>query len=362
MEDQAAPNLDLFAAKVDTSMTPADKIKRISESALERHRAQVEKHSFPGESFEAADRRLRLTDDHLPIKAAPTNRLRDDMGAREQLDFFVPSLYDVGARDSRSVMDVAVFRLSKRDTRAGKTITYALPDGTVTVSAGIHGMATIWDYDLVLMAVSHLTEAMNRYREGQGEKPGRVFRPHVLDVLKFLRRSSGGKQRLSLLDTCLRLNTTHVAIKRVKKGKNGNAYTVAEGEPLIQRYKVIMNQRTNSPEYLEIELAQWMYQEIVEGKTPEVLAVHSDYFLIDAGIARFVYRLARRTAGKKDSKWSFQTIFERSGSNGTFYKFTENLRKVIQANNLPEYDLREEDGKTGAQLIMTHRQYLEELQ
>lgn len=72
-------------------------------------------------------------------------------------------------------MDVAVFRLSKKDKRAGELIRYDLPDGYVEVSAGAHGMASAWDYDIVLMMVSHLTEAMNRYREGKGGKPGECF-------------------------------------------------------------------------------------------------------------------------------------------------------------------------------------------
>ena len=31
---------------------------------------------------------------------------------------------------------------------------------------------------------------------------------------------------------------------------------------------------------IEIELADWMYREITEGKNPDVLTVHPDYFLI----------------------------------------------------------------------------------
>lgn len=88
---------------------------------------------------------------------------------------FVPSLYDVGGRDNRSVMDVAVFRLSKKDKRAGELIRYDLPDGYVEVSSGAHGMASVWDYDIVLMMVSHLTEAMNRYREGKEASRGECF-------------------------------------------------------------------------------------------------------------------------------------------------------------------------------------------
>jgi len=274
--------------------------------------------------------------------------------AESQTDFFVPTLYDVGTKDSRSIMDVAVFRLSKRDRRAGEVIHYELSDGHVTVSGGAAGMASVWDYDLVLMAVSHLTEQMNRFREGKAERPSRIFRPHVADVLRFCRRSDGGKQKDDLVETCIRLNTTHVAVQRIKKNSNGKTITVDEGEPLISRYKIIKSD-TGKPEYIEIELADWMYREITDGKNPEVLTVHPDYFLIDPGIGRFVYRLARRAAGKTEAKWSFQTIYDRSGSSGTLKKFTENLRKIINSNNLPEYSIEEELGNSGPLLVMTYR-------
>lgn len=274
--------------------------------------------------------------------------------AESQTDFFVPTLYDVGTKDSRSIMDVAVFRLSKRDRRAGEVIHYELSDGHVTVSGGAAGMASVWDYDLVLMAVSHLTEQMNRCREGKAERPSRIFRPHVADVLRFCRRSDGGKQKDDLVETCVRLNTTHVAVQRIKKNSTGKAITVDEGEPLISRYKIIKSD-TGKPEYIEIELADWMYREITDGKNPDVLTVHPDYFLIDPGIGRFVYRLARRAAGKTEARWSFQTIYDRSGSSGTLKKFTENLRKIINSNDLPEYNIKEEVGNSGPLLVMTYR-------
>lgn len=271
----------------------------------------------------------------------------------EQPDFFVPTLYDLGGRDSRSLMDVAVFRLGKKNRRASEVIRYELSDGYIEVSSGPAGMASVWDYDIVLMAVSHLTEAMNRYREGKGEMPGRVFRPNVADVLKFCRRTNGGKQKNDLVETCLRLNTTHVAMERAQKNRKGKPVTVAEGEALISRYKITKNEAGN-PEELEIELAEWMYKEVVDGKNPDVLTVHPNYFLIDPGIGRFVYRLARRAAGKTQAKWSFQMIFERSGSTGTFNKFAFTLRGLIKAKDMPEYDLKEEAGKTGPVLVMTY--------
>ncbi len=129
-------------------------------------------------------------------------------------------------------------------------------------------------------------------------------------------------------------------------------------EGLIARYRVLSRTDTKKIASVEIEAPEWIYREVVEGKKPDVLTVHPDYFLIEPGIGRFLYRLARRAAGQTQAKWSFQSIYERSGSTGTLKKFSENLRKVITANDLPEYDLREEAGQSGPQLIMSHRNAL----
>lgn len=98
--------------------------------------------------------------------------LREPPEGDAQADFFVPSVYDVASKDSRTIMDVAVFRLSKKEKRAHDVILHQLPDGYVRVTSGPDGMASIWDYDIVLMAISHLTDAVNRHRAGRGPKPG----------------------------------------------------------------------------------------------------------------------------------------------------------------------------------------------
>lgn len=320
---------------------------KAAQAAQAAQRQRVEAQARAGESPDRVRKEAQR-----PAAAAPS--IRKPPKGDHQPDFLVPILYDVGTRDSRSIMDVAVFRLSKRDRRAGDVIRYELPDGHVEVSAGPAGMASVWDYDLVLMAVSHLTESMNRYREGKADKPGRVFRPHVADVLKFCRRADGGKQKNDLVETCIRLNTTHVAIQRTRKAKNGQTVTVSQGEALISRYKIIESE-SGRPEYIEIELADWMFREVTEGKNPDVLTVHPDYFLIDSGIARFIYRLARRTAGKGNAMWGFRTIYERGGSAGTFKEFCRILRRIVEADDLPEYALTEQEGQSGPQLLMRYR-------
>jgi plasmid replication initiation protein len=272
-----------------------------------------------------------------------------------QADFFVPALYDVAGKENRSTMDVAVFRLSKRDIRAGAMIRYELSDGYVEVMSGLKGMASVWDYDIVLMAISQLTEAMNRYRAGLGEKPGRRFRPHVSEILKFCRKGDGGKQSETIEAALDRLKNTTIKIVRHGTSSTGRPMREVEAEGLINNYRATSFTDNGKLQTVEIELPNWIYREVAEAKTPDVLTVHRDYFLIEQGIARFLYRLARRAAGKGQARWSFRTIFEHSGSTGTLKKFTFLIRGLIEANDLPEYNLTEAEGQDGPVLVMTHR-------
>ncbi|MFZ2391179.1 replication initiator protein A [Rhodoferax sp.] len=366
-----------------------DTLALIQAGIAARRRKRIEAAARPGETYEQTDARLSAEDaareqeeaqakakaqaaaiaasaerDRKQAEAVnkPAPSVRKPPSGDEQADFFVPSLYDLGGRDVRHVMDVAPYRLSKRDKRAGEVIHYDLPDGYVEVKAGSDGMASVWDYDIVLMMVSHLNEAMNRYRDGKGDKPGRTFKPHVSDILKFTRRGDGTRQVKEVESALDRLKGTTIKTVRERVGANGRKMREVEAEGLISRYSVLSRTDTDRVSAVEIEAPQWIYQEIVGGKQPDVLTVHPDYFLIDPGIGRFVYRLARRAAGKGAAKWSFQTIYERSGSTGTFKKFCFTLRKMIEANDLPEYELREEPGQNGPQLIMTHRDSLPALE
>jgi hypothetical protein len=214
--------------------------------------------------------------------------------------------YDIGTKDNRSIMDVAVFRLSKKDKRAGEIIRYEMADGYVQVSSGPEGMASIWDYDIVLMAISKLTEAINRYRKSGGEKPGRVFCPHVSEIIRFCRRTEGGKQREALVEALIRLNRTHIHMERVKVAKNGRVMVASKGESLISSYHVIGYKETGKINYVEIEILRWIYEEVVETENPDVLTVHPDFFLINPGIGRFFIDLQGRQQGEVKQNGHFK--------------------------------------------------------
>ena len=279
--------------------------------------------------------------------------MRNKPKGDDQHDFFTPCLYDVSGKDNRALMDVAVFRLSKRDKRAGEIVRYDMPDGYVEVSAGPYGMASIWDYDIILMMVSQLTEAMNRYRDGKGERPGRIFQPHVADILKFCRKSNGARQYKEIEGALDRLKGTQIKFSRKGRGRKERK-TSSVG--LIDSYDIISRTDSGSISSVSIGIPTWIYEEVTASKRPDVLAVHPDYFLIEPGVARFIYRLARRAAGKGEASWGFSTLYERSGSKGEFKKFCWTIRKIIKANDLPEYSLQEQTGREGPILVMTNRE------
>src|SRR5690606_34365718 len=172
--------------------------------AVSAHRKQVEAQALPGETFEQAQRRFLRNQDLRPPTEQPvaatqeaplfnTAQLRTSLRKApkhdSQADLFIPAMVDLSTKDSRSLMDVAICRISKRDKRAGETLRHELSDGYVEIKAGPDGMASIWDYDIVLMGISHLVEAAKPYRAGKGPKPPAIFRPQISEILKFCKRS-----------------------------------------------------------------------------------------------------------------------------------------------------------------------------
>ena len=361
------------------------------EQTHQRYREKVNAAALPGETFEQAEKRLREEGEReqrrkineviqqqagatsvaqfrdrspIPNTSSPSGQternnqssMRRPPESDRQPDFFVPGLYDVATKDNRNLMDVALFRLSKRDKRAGDVIRYDLPDGFVEVKAGPDGMASIWDYDIVLMLISHLTESMNLFNAGRGAMPGKKFIPHASDIAKFCRRGDGGRQADQLEAALDRLLGTTIKSVRETPSRNGKRIVrETEAESLIGPYRVVSRTDTGKVARVEIEAPNWIYREVTGCRQPDVLTVHPDYFLIEPGLGRFVYRLARRAAGKNTAKWAFKTIYERSGSTSTFKEFCRMIRRLINANDLPEYELYEEDGQSGPLLLITRR-------
>lgn len=126
--------------------------------------------------------------------------MREDGG---QLDLFSITAVDPPWRDNRDAMGYPFLALQKRRTTP---ITYS--DENVWLSVGADSrfsIATIWDWDVMIFAASHINEAIENRRK---ISPRIDFVAH--DCLKQIGRHTGGGNYHELAQAIRRLHATSV--------------------------------------------------------------------------------------------------------------------------------------------------------
>src|SRR5260370_35700972 len=109
-----------------------------------------------------------------------------------QPDLFAANFADIPIRDQRDTMERPFFSLAKKPRFA--PIEYHVGGVWVEVSANPKfGLATIWDADILIWASTQITEALDR-----GLAPSRVIHFHPHNLLKSIRRPTGGEHYLRL--------------------------------------------------------------------------------------------------------------------------------------------------------------------
>lgn len=304
----------------------------------------------------------KVLDSEIPPSAAASRVNRAPPIDDSQLMFFVPSVHDAPLKDDVNLMDVAPFSLSKM--KRDGVIRYELKDCVITVEGGSEvGIANAYDYDIFLNMVSYLAEEMRRFRaaEKKGRRPSlptHVYRPTAAQILKFCRREQGGKQALELEKALDRLQATRIKIVNLGDGKRRDA----ESFPLIGRYKAVSRTTQDKIEQLEIEIPNWVYQGVVKPNgTPSILTLNPDYFLIAKPIAKFIYRLARKSAGQGEAHYTVEDVHHRSGSQLPIRKFRQVVEEIVagtKTDPLPDYDLTLTQGREGMVLNMRKRHAL----
>ncbi|MBY3027408.1 replication initiator protein A [Rhizobium leguminosarum] len=274
---------------------------------------------------------------------------------------FVPSFHDVPLKDDFNLMDIAPFALSK--SGGAGVIRYELKDSIITIEGGAEvGLATAYDYDIMINMTSHLAEATRRFRidEAKGLKPSippQVYRPAAAEILKFCRRELGGNQYKDLERALARLQATNIRITNLKGDREGRDRRATESFSLIGRYKVVSRTKRDRIDQVEIEIPGWVYEGVVrpDGK-PTILTLHPDYFLLSRPITRFIYRLARKAAGGTTAFYSLKELHKRSGAKAPMRKFRQTIEEIVETAKttpLPDYDLNLED--RGHDLILHMR-------
>lgn len=265
-----------------------------------------------------------------------------------QPDLFAASFVDIPVRDQRDTMERPFFSLAKRPRIA--PIEYKVGDVWVEVSANPKfGMATIWDADILIWASTQVTEALDR-----GLSASRTIRFHPYNLLRSVRRTTGGADYARLRAALERL--THTAVRTNIRNDGMKQFASFHW---LESWTETTNAMTGEPSGMTITLPDWLYDGIVA--RGGVLTIHEDYFLLSGGIERWLYRVARKHAGKQPLGWSFtmRQLYEKSGSAARFSDFAIDIRRVVEANHLPEYELSASRNADGDEVVrFVHRSQL----
>ena len=248
-----------------------------------------------------------------------------------EFDLFIPLMGDLPLKDQRETMERPFFSLQKR--KRVKPIEYSSPDGETWVkieAIPAYGMATIWDADILIWAASTL----NRMREQGANDVPRTLRTTSYDLLRAIKRDTSGRAYQELQAALQRLQTTSISTsirapkRRTKAGFNW-----------LDKWTLEVDPETDQPRGMTITLSDWVYDGIMGERS--LLTMHQDYFLLTGGLERALYRIARKHAGNQKGGWTcrVEVLRDKTGSDSKPKEFNRMLRKVVEADQLPDYAL-----------------------
>jgi plasmid replication initiation protein len=234
---------------------------------------------------------------------------------------------DASPRDQRDLMERPFFSLSKSPRT--KPILYRANDVEVQVfGMPDHGMATIWDADVLIWAASQIVRA-----ENLGLTTSRFFRFTPYQLLRGVGRPTGNQQYLLLKAALARLQSTVIAT------------TIRNGEHWRRRQFSWINEweemstRAGRVEGMEFVLPDWFYESVIDRSL--VLTIDPAYFRLTGGIERWLYRVARKHAGRQRHGWVFEFahLHAKSGSLARVSDFALDIRRIAARQRLPGYRL-----------------------
>jgi plasmid replication initiation protein len=261
------------------------------------------------------------------------------LSERGQLDLFRALPGDFAPRDAQDLMAYPFFSLSKSHRIA--PIDFAAGNITIRVEAvPDHGMATIWDADILIWAASQIVEARDA-----GLRTSRLMAATPYEILRFIGRGTSLRdyQRLKAALDRLQSTTVSTTIRQPAEGRRHRFSWINEWKERSDRY--------GRPDGIELIVPDWFYQAVLDNAL--VLTIDRAYFDLTGGLERWLYRIVRKHGGRQRRGWrfDFRHLHQKSGSLSPFKRFAFELRDIIRRQPLPGYTLSIEIEITGRVLL-----------
>lgn len=224
-------------------------------------------------------------------------------------------------------------RIAPIDFRAGDVVicVEAMPD---------HGMATIWDADILIWAASQIVSARDA-----GLRTSRLMAATPYEILTFIGRGVSKRDYLRLKAALDRLQSTSVvtSIRQPAEGRRHRFSWINEWQEL--------SGRNGRPLGVELVLPDWFYRAVMDDAL--ILTIDRAYFGLTGGLERWLYRLVRKHGGRQRAGWRFDIshLHRKSGSLSPLKRFAFELRDIVRRQPLPGYLLFTEVEASGRVLL-----------
>ena len=217
------------------------------------------------------------------------------------------------------------FSLSKSHRVA--PIDFAAGDITIRVEAvPDHGMATIWDADILIWAASQIVEARDN-----GLRTSRLMAATPYEILTYVGRGTSQRdyQRLKAALDRLQSTTISTSIRQPAEGRRHRFSWINEWQERTDRH--------GRPDGIELIVPDWFYKAVLDDAL--ILTIDPAYFHLTGGLDRWLYRIVRKHGGRQRDGWRFDLrhLHIKSGSLSPFKRFAFELRDIVRRQSLPGY-------------------------
>lgn len=261
------------------------------------------------------------------------------MTASSQLALFQASPLVSVPRDAQDLMAYPFFALGK--SRRIVPIDFQAGSVRVRVEGTLeHGIATIWDADILIWAASQLVDARDA-----GQSTSRLMRTTPFEMLTFMGRGTSSRDYQRLKSALDRLQSTSVATSiRETTGRRLHRFS------WINEWKELAD-ISGKPLGLELVLPDWFYAGVLEQAL--VLTIDRAYFGLQGGIERWLYRLVRKHGGRQTGGWqfAFRHLYVKSGSMARYSDFALDIRRIVSRQSLPGYRLAVRNRSRGEETL-----------
>ena len=257
----------------------------------------------------------------------------------QQLELFRARSGDIAARDAQDLMSWPFFSLAK--SRRVTPIDFRMGEVSIRVEATAeHGMATIWDADVLIWAASQIVDARDR-----GLRTSRFMAATPYEILAFIGRSDTGLNYDRLKAALDRLQSTTIltSIRQPSERRRHRFSWIAEWKERLDAQGRSLG--------IELILPDWFYAGVLDDAL--ILTIDREYFDLKGGLERWLYRLVRKHGGRQTWGWSFDVphLHLKSGSLSPLRRFRFELRAIVRRQPLPGYRLALVDDLDGRQRL-----------